>query len=143
MCFIRGEVVLLERRRAEFTQEVLARRVGINRSYISKLEKNQNVNIGIKHLFALADELKLSVADLINWGKDSRWDVDKEVEIARQDDRKSASVIIDNVLRQGGDQAQAEILELLEAAQSAMERQFLLASIRQRRRDRESVKESS
>lgn len=54
---LHGERVLLERRRLGLNQDVLAEKVGVNRSYISQIENNLDINIGLRTMFALAEAL--------------------------------------------------------------------------------------
>ncbi len=46
-------------------QETLASLVGVNRSYISQIERDVDVNVGVKTLAALADALGVSVSYLL------------------------------------------------------------------------------
>ena len=46
-------------------QETLASLVGVNRSYISQIERDADVNVGVKTLSALANALGVSVAYLL------------------------------------------------------------------------------
>jgi len=62
---LRGDRILIERRRLNLKQEVLARTVGVDRSYISQLERDVDVNVGVKTLTALADALGVSVGYLL------------------------------------------------------------------------------
>jgi len=65
MSVLRGDRILIERRRLNLKQEVLARTVGVDRSYISQLERDVDVNVGVKTLTALADALGVSVGYLL------------------------------------------------------------------------------
>ena len=65
MSVLRGDRILIERRRLNLKQEVLARAVGVDRSYISQLERDVDVNVGVKTLTALADALGVSVGYLL------------------------------------------------------------------------------
>ena len=65
MSVLRGDRVLIERRRLDMKQETLANMVGVNRSYISQIERDIDVNVGVKTVQALADALGVSVAYLL------------------------------------------------------------------------------
>lgn len=65
MGILRGDRVLIERRRLNMKQEVLARQIGVDRSYVSQIERNVDVNVGVKTLAALADALGVSMAYLL------------------------------------------------------------------------------
>ncbi len=65
MSVLRGDRVLIERRRLDMKQETLAGMVGVNRSYISQIERDIDVNVGIKTVQALADALGVSVGYLL------------------------------------------------------------------------------
>jgi len=65
MSVLRGDRVLIERRRLDMKQETLASMVGVNRSYISQIERDIDVNVGVKTVQALADALGVSVAYLL------------------------------------------------------------------------------
>lgn len=54
MSVLRGDRVLIERRRLDMKQETLASMVGVNRSYISQIERDIDVNVGVKTVQALA-----------------------------------------------------------------------------------------
>ena len=57
--------MLLERRRLNLNQDYLAGMIGVDRTYISRIERNQDVNVGIKTIEALANALGVSVSYLI------------------------------------------------------------------------------
>lgn len=57
--------MLLERRRLNMNQDYLAGQIGVDRTYISRIERDQDVNVGIKTIEALADALGVSVGYLI------------------------------------------------------------------------------
>lgn len=65
MSVLRGDRVLIERRRLDMKQETLASMVGVNRSYISQIERDIDVNVGVKTVQALADALGVSVVYLL------------------------------------------------------------------------------
>lgn len=65
MSVLRGDRVLIERRRLDMKQETLASMVGVNRSYISQIERDIDVNVGIKTVQALADALGVTVGYLL------------------------------------------------------------------------------
>lgn len=46
-------------------QDYLAGQIGVDRTYISRIERDQDVNVGIKTIEALADALGVSVGYLI------------------------------------------------------------------------------
>ena len=56
---------MVERRRLDMKQETLASLIGVNRSYISQIERESDVNVGVKTLRALADALGVSVGYLM------------------------------------------------------------------------------
>ena len=60
-----GTRLLLCRRDYKWTQDELAARSGISRSYIAQLERGTVTNAGIEPLMALAKALEVSVAYLI------------------------------------------------------------------------------
>lgn len=57
--------MLLERRRLNMNQDYLAGQIGVDRTYISRIERDQDVNVGIKTIESLADALGVSVGYLI------------------------------------------------------------------------------
>lgn len=65
MSVLRGDRVLLERRRLNINQDVLAGQIGVDRTYISRIERDQDMNVGIKTIEALADALGVSVGYLL------------------------------------------------------------------------------
>jgi transcriptional regulator with XRE-family HTH domain len=65
MAALRGDRVLIERRRLDLKQETLAAQVGVDRSYISQIERDADVNVGVKVVFALAESLGVSPAYLL------------------------------------------------------------------------------
>lgn len=65
MSVLRGDRVLLERRRLNMNQDYLAGQIGVDRTYISRIERDQDVNVGIKTIESLADALGVSVGYLI------------------------------------------------------------------------------
>jgi len=65
MSVLRGDRVLLERRRLNLNQEVLAGQIGVDRTYISRIERDQDMNVGIKTIEALAEALGVSVGYLL------------------------------------------------------------------------------
>ena len=58
--------MLLERRRVNMNQKVLASLIGVDQTYISRIERGQDVNVGIKTIEALANALGVSIAYLID-----------------------------------------------------------------------------
>ena len=62
---LRGDRVLLERRRLNLNQKVLADQIGVDQTYISRIERDQDVNVGIKTIQALAEALGVSVTYLL------------------------------------------------------------------------------
>ena len=66
MSILRGDRVLLERRRINMNQDVLASKIGVDQTYISRIERGQDINVGIKTVQALAEALGVSVAYLID-----------------------------------------------------------------------------
>ena len=56
---------MIERRRLNLKQEALARAVGVDRSYISQIERDVDVNVGVKTLTSLAEALGVSVGYLL------------------------------------------------------------------------------
>jgi transcriptional regulator with XRE-family HTH domain len=67
---LRGDRILIERRTLDMNQEVLAAKIGVDRSYISRMERDGDVNVGIKTLAALADALGVSVPYLLGLSDD-------------------------------------------------------------------------
>ena len=65
MAALRGDRILIERRRLNLKQEALARAVGVDRSYISQIERDVDVNVGVKTLTSLAEALGVSVGYLL------------------------------------------------------------------------------
>lgn len=65
MSVLRGDRVLVERRRLDMKQETLANLVGVNRSYISQIERDVDINVGVKTVAALAEALGVSVTYLL------------------------------------------------------------------------------
>lgn len=65
MTILQGDRVLLERRRLNLNQDYLAGVIGVDRTYISRIERNQDMNVGIKTIEALANALGVSVSYLI------------------------------------------------------------------------------
>lgn len=65
MSLLRGDRVLLERRRLNMNQNFLATQIGVDQTYISRIERDQDVNVGIKTIEALADALGVSVGYLL------------------------------------------------------------------------------
>lgn len=62
---VRGERVLIERRTLNMNQDALAAQVGVDRTYISKIERNEDVNVGVKTVFGLAEALGVTVQYLL------------------------------------------------------------------------------
>ncbi len=65
MSVLRGERVLIERRRIGMNQDVLGARVGVDRTYISQIENNRDLNVGIKTIVGLAEALGVTVPYLL------------------------------------------------------------------------------
>lgn len=80
MAAIRGDRVLIERRRLDLKQETLASQVGVDRSYISQIERDADVNVGVKTVFALAEALGVSPAYLLGLTDNPLQGVDDEEE---------------------------------------------------------------
>lgn len=59
-----GERVRMFRRAEGMSQEELAERTGLHRTYVGSVERGER-NVSIKNLWALADSLGISVATLI------------------------------------------------------------------------------
>ncbi|MFZ2421997.1 MAG: helix-turn-helix transcriptional regulator [Anaerolineae bacterium] len=57
--------LLLSRRELDLNQDELARRVGVDRSYISQIERGVVTNVGVEVLMKVADALKISLAYLL------------------------------------------------------------------------------
>lgn len=62
---ILGERILLARRDLDFNQDELARRIKVNRSYISHIERGDSTNITIDVLLKLSTVLGVSVLYLL------------------------------------------------------------------------------
>lgn len=77
MGYINGDRVLLSRRDLGINQEELARRVQVDQSYISQIERNKDVNVGVKVVFSLADALGVSAAYLLGLSDDPLGIVDE------------------------------------------------------------------
>lgn len=60
-----GKRLLLSRRDLDLTQEELAERAGISRSYIANVERGRVTNVGVETLTALAGALGVSPAYLM------------------------------------------------------------------------------
>ena len=79
MSVLRGDRVLIERRRLDMKQETLASIVGVNRSYISQIERDIDVNVGVKTVQALADALGVSVGYLLGMSESPLGEPDVKV----------------------------------------------------------------
>lgn len=66
MSALRGDRILLERRRLNLNQDALAGLIGVDRTYISRIERGQDVNVGIKTIEALATALGVTVGYLVD-----------------------------------------------------------------------------
>lgn len=82
MAAIRGDRVLIERRRLDLKQETLAAQVGVDRSYISQIERDADINVGVKTVFALAEALGVSPAYLLGLTDNPLQGIDDEEETA-------------------------------------------------------------
>lgn len=60
-----GNRLLLSRRESNLNQDELARRVGIDRSYVSQIERGVVTNVGVEVLCKIADALEISIAYLL------------------------------------------------------------------------------
>lgn len=60
-----GNRLLLSRRELDLNQDELARRVGVDRSYISQIERGVVTNVGIEVLEKIAEALGISIAYLL------------------------------------------------------------------------------
>jgi len=80
MSIIRGDRILLERRSSHINQGELAAAVGVNPSYISKIESGKAGNVGINVINAIADALGVSVAYLLGLSDDPLSGVEEEDE---------------------------------------------------------------
>lgn len=80
MAALRGDRILIERRRLDLKQETLATQVGVDRSYISQIERDADVNVGIKVVFALAESLGVSPAYLLGLSDNPLQGIDDEDE---------------------------------------------------------------
>lgn len=69
---------MIERKRAGLTQEKLAERVGIHRSYISRMENNEPINLGIETLYALAREIGVSPLYILGETEDPLHGIDDD-----------------------------------------------------------------
>lgn len=94
MTILRGDRVLLERRRLNLNQEVLAGQIGVDRTYISRIERDQDVNVGIKTVQALADALGVSVAYLLGASESPLGEPD--VKVLREMAGEYVTVDVDN-----------------------------------------------
>lgn len=65
-----GRNVLLSRRDLEMTQDELAGRAGVSRSYIAKIERGRARNLSIELVFVLADALRVNAAWLLGLSSD-------------------------------------------------------------------------
>jgi transcriptional regulator with XRE-family HTH domain len=63
-------------------QETLANQIGVDRSYISQIERNADVNVGVKTIFALAQALGVSPAYLLGLTDNPLQGLDEEEEPA-------------------------------------------------------------
>lgn len=72
--------MLIERRRLDLKQETLAAQVGVDRSYISQIERDADVNVGVKVAFALAEALGVSPAYLLGLSDNPLQGIDDEDE---------------------------------------------------------------
>lgn len=65
-------VIKTARKKQNLTQKILASRLGVSQSYISKLEKRNNMDhITLETIDKLCKILKLNKNNLINWFSDS------------------------------------------------------------------------
>ena len=71
--------MLLERRRLNLNQDYLAGVIGVDRTYISRIERNQDMNVGIKTIEALANALGVSVSYLIGASESPLGEQDAQV----------------------------------------------------------------
>ena len=94
MSVLRGDRVLIERRRLDMKQETLANMVGVNRSYISQIERDIDVNVGVKTVQALADALGVSVAYLLGASESPLGESD--VKVLREMAGEYVTVDVDN-----------------------------------------------
>lgn len=94
MSVLRGDRVLIERRRLDMKQETLASMVGVNRSYISQIERDIDVNVGVKTVQALADALGVSVGYLLGMSESPLGEPD--VKVLREMAGEYVTVDVDN-----------------------------------------------
>lgn len=104
MSMIDGERLLIERRRIGMTQDTLARLAGVSRVYISQIENNRDVDVGIRTLYAIAKAIGVSPLYLLGETEDPLRGVDDS---ATEDE--AAPPNENNSLPVGG----SELLELL------------------------------
>lgn len=67
MGMLRGDRILIERRTLGINQDVLAQQIGVDRSYISRMERDDDVNVGIKTLTLLAHALGVTLPYLLGY----------------------------------------------------------------------------
>ena len=71
-----GRSLKLARIKANLTQEQLAERADISSSYVSAIERGKQ-SVSLEYMDRLADALKISVSDLIDYGKRDEYVIGK------------------------------------------------------------------
>jgi len=131
MTILQGDRVLLERRRLNLNQDYLAGMIGVDRTYISRIERNQDMNVGIKTIEALANALGVSVSYLIGASESPLGEQDAQVlkemageyvtvDVDSDEERRLVRSLMDefNMLPRRAQQTVVEMVRLLRRMES-------------------------
>lgn len=123
--------MLLERRRLNLNQDYLAGMIGVDRTYISRIERNQDMNVGIKTIEALANALGVSVGYLIGASESPLGEQDAQVlremagdyvtvDVDSDEERRLVRSLMDefNMLPRRAQQTVVEMVRLLRRMES-------------------------